>query len=210
MRSQSGMHPGLCRLGQARPCPRWACLPRSWPPPGCARSVRPERRPQCAMAVYPETADAIVPNSIGPACDKLSEWCARRRGKGVAIELPCTLPQRREEGGVKSLASLNESVRGTFAPAREVKGVVAPVPGTGVKAYTAQLFGRLRVFLAATGTNHDDARGRLRFSDAIVAHANRSEWLRRECIASRIGSILPNGRNRHRARTACPSDYSAY
>jgi len=91
-------------------------------------------------------------------------------GKSVAIELPCTLPQRRIEGGVKSLASLDESVRGTFAPAREVKGVVAPVPGTGVKAYSAQLFGRLRVFLAAIGTNHDDARGRLHFSDAIVAH----------------------------------------
>jgi hypothetical protein len=41
--------------------------------------------------------------------------------------------------------------------------------------------------LAAIGTNHDDARGRLHFSDAIVAHGYSF------MAPPRIGSILPNG-----------------
>ena len=174
--------PQIARLLAARPTIKGDRLPGR---DGVTVARRADRSPlgldrgraRCSSALRP-----VTPRHGPRAPIKRSADCTRlvsaftdpvvlvKAAAKALRELPCTLPQRRIEGGVKSLASLDESVRGTFAPAREVKGVVAPVPGTGVKAYSAQLFGRLRVFLAAIGTNHDDARGRLHFSDAIVAH----------------------------------------
>src|SRR6516225_100466 len=81
-----------------------------------------------------------------------------------------TLPAHRVEGGIEFLTSLGERIGGTLARTGEIEAVVAAFPGAGVKAHAAQRFGKLRIFLAAIGTNHDNACSRSYLRNAIIAH----------------------------------------
>src|ERR1700720_616259 len=103
------------------------------------------------------------------------------------------LPTHRVESGIELLACLGERIGGALAGTGEIEAVVAAFPRTGVKAHAPQRLGKLRVFLAAIGTNHDDACSRLYLRNAIIAHGGRPFIRAREGFrARRIGIILPN------------------
>src|SRR4029077_11290667 len=103
------------------------------------------------------------------------------------------LPAHRVESGIELLACLGERIGGALAGTGEIEAVVAAFPRTGVKAHAAQRLGILRVFLAAIGTNHDNACSRLYLRNAIIAHGGRPIIRTREGFrARRIGVILAN------------------
>ena len=103
------------------------------------------------------------------------------------------LPAHRVESGIEFLTCLGERMSGALAGAGEVEAVGAAFPRAGVKAYAAQRLGKLRIFLAAIGTNHDNACSRFYLRNAIIAHGGCPVIRTREGFrARRIGIILAN------------------
>src|SRR5204862_5058816 len=87
-----------------------------------------------------------------------------------------------------------ETVASTLAGTGQIETVAAVVPGTSVKTHSAQGLGELRIFLAAIGTNHDNACRRLYLRDAIVAHGGRPVVSRANLVgaANRMQSTRPS------------------
>src|SRR6516164_3253672 len=80
------------------------------------------------------------------------------------------LPAHRVESGREFLTFLGERMSGALAGAGEIEAVVAAFPRAGVEAHAAQRLGKLRIFLAGIGTNHDNACSRSYLRNAIIAH----------------------------------------
>src|SRR6516165_5091724 len=104
-----------------------------------------------------------------------------------------TLPAHRVESGIEFLTSFGERIGSTLARTGEIEAVGAAFPRAGVEAHAAQRLGKLRIFLAAIGTNHDNSCSRFYLRNAIIAHGGRPVIPMREGFrARRIGIILAN------------------
>src|SRR5262249_20785504 len=136
-----------------RPPPRW----RDPVMPACRlRASAGMSAKDCRTAWYATSAmNATVP-SAPQTCPNF----------GFAA-LSGALPAHCVESGIEFLTCLGERIGGPLAGTREIEAVVAAFPRTGVKAHTAQGLGKLRIFLAAIGTNHDNTCSRLYLRNAI-------------------------------------------
>src|SRR6516225_10064777 len=118
---------------------------------------------------------------------------ARPRRRLRKRTLAGALPAHRVERGIELPACLGETSADSLAATGQVEAVAAVFPRTSIKTHSAQCLGEFRIFLAATGTNHDNTCTRSYVCNAIVAHGVSPRHSRAKLLGGcESGNILAN------------------